>query len=380
MGMRRLRSKSRASAVVKRTKSTSLSLMLMALLLALGGLLSVFEASSVRSLQEVGHGFYYFRLQFIWVALGVVVMIVTSLIPYKRWQDVAFFAMMGSIILLLGVLIPGIGVKVGGARRWIDLGFFNLQPTEIAKFSVIIYLASWFEHKERKRFVPFLSLLGVLMFLILLQPDMGTAIIIFSVSIIMFFLAGSETRYLLMLIPASVVGFILLAQSSPYRLRRLLAFLDPSADPQGIGYHINQIMISLHNGGLFGQGFGASKQKYLYLPEAHTDSIFAIFSEEFGFVGSMLLVFAFFALLYKMYRICYRAPDRFGQLLAAGIMGYFALQIIINLGGMTALLPLTGVPLPFISYGGSSMLVSFGLAGILTNIERTSAKRRGVGR
>ncbi len=350
----------------------------MAILLALVGSLAVFEASSVRSLQEVGHSFHYFRLQLIWLGVGVVVMGFVSFFPYKRWQELAFIAMFGAMLLLLLVLIPGIGVKIGGARRWIDLGFFSLQPTEVAKFAVIIYLASWFEHRERKRFVPFISLLGVLMFLILLQPDMGTAIIIFSVSIVMFFLAGSQTKYLLALIPGAVAGFLILAQTSPYRLRRLTAFLDPAADPQGIGYHINQILISLHNGGLFGQGFGASKQKYLYLPEAHTDSIFAIFSEEFGFIGAVMLIFVYFAMLYKMYRIAYRAPDRFGKLLATGIMAYFGLQVFINLAGMTALLPLTGVPLPFLSYGGSSMLMSCALVGIITNIERTVNKRGGV--
>lgn len=279
-----------------------------------------------------------------------------------------------TIILLVIVLIPGFGQQAGGARRWLDFGIINFQPTEIAKFSVILYLASWFIHRERKRFFSFVSLLGFLMFLIILQPDMGTAIIVFALSIIIYFLAGIELSYLALLLPASFFAFLLLIKTSPYRFKRLTSFLDPSSDPLGIGYHVNQILISLGNGGFLGQGFGASRQKYLFLPEAHTDSIFAIIGEEFGFLGGLLLIFVFFALMYYIYRVSASAPDRYGRLMSGGILAYFALQIVINLGGMVGLLPLTGVPLPFISYGGSNLLVSFALIGILINIARKTKK------
>jgi cell division protein FtsW len=270
------------------------------------------------------------------------------------------------------VLIPGIGSSAGGARRWIDLGIINFQPTEMAKFSVVLYLSSWFIHRERRRFFSFLILLGLLMFLVIMQPDMGTAIILFSLSIIVYFLAGIETFYLIFLIPAALIGFFFLVQISPYRVRRLLAFLDPSRDPLGVSYHINQILISLGGGGLFGKGLGASRQKYLFLPEAHTDSIFAIIAEEFGFIGSMVIIGAFFILILNIYRVIARVPDRFGKLLAGGIFAYFCMQIVINLSGMVNLLPLTGVPLPFISYGGSNLLVSYALMGILINISKKS--------
>ncbi|MBI2641637.1 FtsW/RodA/SpoVE family cell cycle protein, partial [Candidatus Roizmanbacteria bacterium] len=256
--------------------------------------------------------------------------------------------------------------------RWLDLGIINFQPTEIAKLSVILYLSSWFMHRERKRFFSFLTLIGVLMLLIILQPDMGTAIIVFFLSVIIYYLSGTELVYLLFLIPASTLGFLLLVKISPYRFRRVLAFFDPTIDPLGITYHINQILISLGNGGLLGQGFGASRQKYLFLPEAHTDSIFAIIGEEVGLVGTVILLCVFMYLSYRMFQISNNAPDRFGKLLAGGIFGFFNLQILINLAGTVNLIPLTGVPLPFISYGGSNLLVSFILMGILINIVKRS--------
>lgn len=356
-----------------RTKKLS-SLIVIPLILSLVGLFFVFEASSVKSFSEVGSSFYYFKLQVLWVILGAAVMFLLSFFDYHKFYYFSFTLMMVTVLLLVIVLIPGFGYQTGGARRWLDFGIINFQPTEIAKFSVIVYLASWFIHRERKRFFSFVFLLAVLIFLIILQPDMGTAIIVFSLSIIIYFLAGVELSYLVLLLPISFVGFLLLIKTSPYRFRRLIAFLNPASDPLGIGYHVNQILISLGNGGLLGQGFGASRQKYLFLPEAHTDSIFAIIGEEFGFLGGFLLIFVFFALMYYIYRVSAGAPDRFGRLLAGGVFAYFALQIVINLGGMVGLLPLTGVPLPFISYGGSNLLVSFALLGILINIARKSKK------
>jgi len=357
--------KLRKTAVTKRS-----SIIYLPIVLSLVGLLFVFESSSVRALQEFGDSFHYFKLQAIWIALGVVGMLFFSFFDYKKLYYLSFPAMMITVGLLMLVLLPGLGSTAGGAQSWINFGFFNIQPTELAKFSVIIYLASWFMTTEKKRFVPFISLLGFLVFLIVLQPDLGTATMIFMLSFVMYFLAGSQLGYLLLLLPASVVGFYALTKISPYRLRRFTAFLNPSIDPLGIGYHVNQIAISLQNGGLLGLGFGASRQKFLYLPEAHTDSIFAIIGEEFGFIGSVILISTLLVLVYKIYEIAYKAPDRFGRLLAGGIFTYFSLQIVVNLGGMVGLIPLTGVPLPFISYGGSNLLISFAMIGILLNIRR----------
>ena len=345
-------------------------LFVLPILLSLIGLFFVFEASAVRSFSESGDSFRYLKLQFVWIVLGVIIMAVFSLFDYKKLYPLSLFMMVGTIFLLLLVLLPGLGHSAGGARRWIDLGFFKLQPTELAKASTLIYLAAWFMKPEKKRFFSFFLLLGILMVLIILQPDMGTAIIIFLLSIIMYFLAGIELHYLLFFLPLSFGGFYFLTKISPYRFRRVMAFFDPALDPLGITYHINQILVSLSQGGMFGRGFGASRQKYLFLPEAHTDSIFAIIGEEVGFIGSAALIICFFIFIYYAYLASAKTTDRFGKLLAGGIFGFFSLQIIINLSAMVNLIPLTGVPLPFISYGGSHMLTSFMLVGILINIAK----------
>ena len=342
------------------------------LFLSLIGLFFIFESSSVRGLNEYSDIFYFSKLQLMWIFIGSMLMIFFSKFDYHKLYYLAFPLMLTTLVFLILVLIPGLGFTGGGARRWLDFGIINFQPTELAKLSVIIYLSSWFLYKERKRFSSFIALLSILVFLIILQPNLGTATIVFSISVIIYFLAGVQIHYLFLLLPISALGFYFLINISPYRFQRLTAFLNPSSDPLGIGYHINQIMISLSNGGFFGRGFGISRQKYLYLPEAHTDSIFAIISEEFGFIGGFLLISAFLVLLYKIYSIATHASDKYGKYLAGGILSYFALQIIINLGGMVNLFPLTGTVLPFISYGGSNLLISFILIGILINISKKS--------
>lgn len=358
--------------IAKHKKDNIISLFILPILLSIIGLFFVFEASSVKSFSDFGDSFNYLKLQSIWAALGILLMIFLSFFDYHKHYYLSFILMIVGIGFLFLVLLPGVGHQAGGARRWIDFGFTNFQPTELAKLATIIYLSSWFINRERKRFFSFLILLGLLMFLIILQPDMGTAITIFFLSIFIYFLAGVELYYLIFLLPLSISCFFVLVKISPYRFRRLLAFLNPGLDPLGIGYHINQIVISLSNGGLFGQGFGASRQKYLFLPEAHTDSIFAIIGEEVGFIGSFLLIVIFLTLIFKIYQVVISARDRFGRLLAGGIFAFFNLQVLINLGGMVNLIPLTGVPLPFISYGGSNLLVSFALMGILINIAKRS--------
>jgi cell division protein FtsW len=345
-------------------------LFILAIFLAIIGLFFVFESSSIKSFHAYGDSFHYLKSQFLFILIGIGVMIFFSLLDYHHLYYLAFIFMIATILLLLIVLIPTIGKAGGGARRWLDFGLINFQPTEFAKLSAIIYLSSWFIHKERKRFSSFLILLSILLFLIMLQPDMGTAIIIFLISITIYFLAGHHIIHLFFLLPFSIAGFILLIKSSPYRFRRILAFINPELDPLGITYHVKQILISLGNGGLLGQGFGASKQKYLFLPEAHTDSIFAIIAEEMGFVGSLILILLFFYLIFELYQVAKHAPDRFGQLLSGGIFAFFGFQILINLGSMVNLIPLTGVPLSFISAGGSNLLISFALIGITINIAK----------
>lgn len=345
-----------------------ITLITLPVVLSVVGLFFVFEASYVRSYGEFHDSFHYFKAQAIWIVVGLCVMLALSVIDYHKLYYGAFLLMLINIFFLFLVLIPGIGSQVNGARRWI----FGFQPSEMAKLSAVVYLSSWFINKERRRFFSFMILLGLLMFLIIVEPDMGTGIIIFVLSIAIYFLAGIDLHYLLMLIPFSAASFFILAKTSPYRVKRLMAFVDPKADPLGITYHINQILIALSNGGLFGQGFGASKQKNLFLPEAHTDSIFAIIGEEVGFIGGALLIAAFVLLVIYIFRIAEKAPDRFGRLLTGGIFAFFCLQTIINLASMVHLIPLTGVPLPFISYGGSNMLLSFAFIGIVLSVARST--------
>jgi len=338
------------------------------------GLFFIFEASSVRSFNNLGDSFYYFKLQSLWLILAILLMFFLNFFDYHNFYYLAFVLMLFTFFLLILVLIPQIGQDAGGARRWLSIGPFNLQPTEFAKFSLVIYLSSWFVHKERKRFFAFLFLIGFLMFLVILQPDMGTAIILFCLSISLYFLAGFSIWHLFLLLPSALLVFLLFIKFSPYRMARLITFLNPSVDPLGISYHINQIIVSLGNGGLFGLGFGASRQKYLFLPEAHTDSIFAIIAEELGFFGAFIIIFLFVLFSYKIFQLIEAAPDRLARLLASGIFAFFNWQFFINLAGVVNLLPLTGVPLPFFSYGGSNLIVSFAFLGILLNIEKKVKK------
>lgn len=340
------------------------------IIMSLIGLVFIFEASAIRASADFSDSLHYLKYQSIWLFVGLFVMFFFSLFDYKKLYFLSFMSLGITIFLLMIVLIPGIGLKAGGARRWIDFGLFNVQPTELAKFSIIIYLSSWFINKEKRRFMSFITLVGFLVFLIILQPDMGTAIIVFSLSIILYYMAGMNVLNLLVLIPAAVGGFYLLIKAAPYRLNRLLAFFNPDSDPQGISYHINQIFISLSQGGLFGQGFGSSRQKYLFLPEAHTDSIFAIIAEEYGFIGSFILITLYLIFIYKIYHLIRLSPDKQSKLITSGIFAFFNLQVLVNLAGMVGLFPLTGVPLPFLSYGGSNLLISFAFIGILLNIER----------
>ena len=340
------------------------------ILLTVIGLFFIFEASSITAFRQLGDSFYFLRQQLIWCALGMCVMTFFSYFDYKKLYYLAFPLLLLTLAFLVLVLIPGIGSTVYGARRWISFGFFSFQPTELAKMSVILYLSSWFLYKDRKRFLHFILILGSMIGLIMLQPDLGTSIIVFSLFISIYFLSGENLKYLYALLPVSVVGIVGLVLTSPYRLRRLMAFLDPNADPEGISYHIRQILISLSSGGILGRGFSNSRQKYQFLPEAHTDSIFAIIGEEVGFIGGVLLILIYVLLLYSIYRVAATSKDRFGFLLAGSVLTLMSLQAIINLGGMVAIMPLTGVPLPFISYGGSSLLIFYSLMGIVISVAR----------
>lgn len=336
------------------------------------GLFFIFDASSVTAFRGFGDSFYFFKQQLMWFVLGVGAMALFSVFDYRKLYYASFPMLLFTIVALMLVIIPGVGTTVGGARRWINLGPIGFQPSEVAKFSIILYLSSWFLYKERQRFIPFLLLLSFIIGLVMIQPDLGTSVIIFLLFVSIYFFSGENLMHLALFTPFAFGAGLLLVLTSPYRLKRLTAYLNPEADPAGIGYHIRQISISLASGGLVGRGLSSSRQKYQYLPEAHTDSIFAIIGEEVGFLGSLLLIALYLFLLYLIFKVIINAKDRFGRLLAGSIWCLLAWQMIVNLGAMVSLIPLTGVPLPFISYGGSSLLILFSLMGIVINV----AKRR----
>jgi cell division protein FtsW len=340
------------------------------LTLSLFGLLAIFNASSLSALRDFNDKFYYLKHQAVWFVLGTGSFIALSLFDYRQLRKLAFPGLLITLFLLLIVLIPGIGREVYGGRRWLNFGFFGFQPAELAKLSLVIYLSTLFE--KRREFWPFLSLTGLVLVLLLLEPDLGTASLLGATAFGLYFLAGAPLKEIVTILGLGATLGPLLILFSPYRKARLLTFLNSSFDPSGASYHVRQILIALGSGGLLGRGLGHSRQKFLFLPEVTTDSIFAIIAEEFGFLGASVLVAAFLFLIYRGLKAALKAKDKFGQLLASGIIIYIGLQTMVNLGAMVALIPLTGVPLPFISYGGSSLLISLAGMGIVYNISRNS--------
>lgn len=330
----------------------------------------VYDASSGQAVQVFNNKYYFLREQLKWAIVGLAAGTAAYFFDYHKLKKFALPFLIGTIVLLVAVFLPGIGVRAYGASRWINFGFTVLQPSELAKLAVIIYLATWLTVREKGRLVPFLMLMGLVVGLIILEPDMGTAIVLFSTSLIIYYLSENQIWGLIFLFPVLILGAIGLAIRSPYRIKRLLTFLDPNTDPLGASYHIRQALIALGSGGFFGLGLGNSRQKYFYLPEATTDSIFAIIGEELGFVGTTLLIFAFGLFFFQSARLTMQVEDKFGRLLGMGIIGWLATQTLVNLGSIVALMPLTGVPLPFISYGGSALVVELIGVGILGNIWR----------
>lgn len=345
-------------------------LLFLVVFLTLFGLLMIYNVSSYVAFRDFGDKYYYLKEQSLWVVLGFLGLGFFSFLNYRRLYNLALPLLLVAIFLLILVFIPGIGVSVLGARRWIDAGAFVLQPAEFVKLSLAIYLAAWFSKKEKGRFFSFLLLLGVVVFLVMLQPDMGTAVIIFSLALIVYFLEGANILHLLLLMPVvGLLGFLFI-KLEPYRAARLSAFLNPSQSLESSAYHTKQILIALGMGGLTGVGLGNSLQKYAYLPEVTTDSIFAIIAEEIGFLGALVLIILFLLVIWRGFFIAVKTQDKFGKLLAGGIISFLAVQMFINLAAQTALIPLTGVPLPFISYGGSSLIVDLCAVGILLNISK----------
>ena len=365
---------------LKRNPDIILALLVFALVIF--GLVMISSASVVLSYEVTGGrtNNYYLIRQLTSLVIGLVALIILQAVDYHRYKKFALPLLLLTIIVLAVPAFPeifkGLAFGYGGAYRWIHIGPLFFQPSEIVKLTFIIYLAAWFERRkdELSKFtagvIPFVIILGIVVFLIMKQPDLGTTSIIGIIGISMFFVAGAHLAHLGLGVILGAGGLWELIRRSPYRLARLLVFLNPASDTLGKGYHVNQALLAIGSGGFWGLGFGQSRQKYNYLPQASTDSIFAIIAEELGFARSVIVIAAFFIFAYKGFNIAMKAPDLFGRLLAAGITSWIVFQAVINIGTMLAVFPLTGVPLPFISYGGSSLIINLAAIGILLNVSR----------
>ena len=345
------------------------------------GLLMVLSSSSVQALRESGSSWLYFQRQLVWVGLGAIGMVLAARLDYRVWRLAAGPGVAASVVALVVVLIPSVGVTVNGSRRWIDFGPFQVQPSEVAKVAVLVFCADLLArradrvHEFGAVLGPVLAVLGVIGFLIMSQPDMGTTAIIAGIVATVLFVGGIPTAWMLTLGSVGAVLSIVMGLAEPYRRARILSFIDPWADATHTGYQVVQSLVGMGSGQLTGVGIGASRAKWGFLPNAHTDFIFTIVGEELGLLGSLavLAAFVFFAVIGV--RIALRAPDRFGTLLAAGITAWVVGQAVINIGAVVGALPVTGVPLPFVSAGGSALGVTMVAAGMLVSVARESDRR-----
>ncbi|WEK52984.1 MAG: stage V sporulation protein E [Candidatus Cohnella colombiensis] len=342
------------------------------------GIVMVYSASAVAAFHDYGDAFYYVKRQMIFAVLGIGAMFVTMNLDYSFWRKWALPAVLICFGLLILVLIPGIGVWRGGARSWLGIGSFGIQPSEFMKLAMILFLAKLLSERQNhitqftRGLLPLLSILGLAFGLIMLQPDLGTGAVMIGASLLVIYVAGARLSHLGGLALLGLGGLGGLIAAAPYRLQRITAFLDPWQDPLGAGYQSIQSLYAIGPGGLVGLGLGLSRQKYNYLPEPQTDFIFSIIAEELGFIGGALLLLLFLLLIWRGMRTAITIADPFGSFLASGIVGIIAVQVIINIGVVIGLMPVTGITLPLVSYGGSSLTLLLTALGILLNLSRYS--------
>ncbi|MEN9920799.1 MAG: stage sporulation protein cell division protein FtsW [Candidatus Parcubacteria bacterium] len=307
---------------------------------------------------------------------GSIALFITSNIYYRHWRRFAFYIFIASLLLTAAVFIPGLGMSHGGATRWLNLGITTVQPSEFLKIGFVIYLATWFSgihskiHDWRVGLAPFIATVGVTGVIMLLQPDTDTFVIMAASGMAMFLAAGAKWRDILGIIGAGLLGILIIALLRPYVMERLTTFLDPEADPLGSGYQIQQSLIAIGSGGAAGRGFGQSIQKFEYLPEAIGDSIFAVYAEEFGFLGTSLLIIGLVSLALRGYKTASQAEDIFGTLLVTGFITVIVAQAFLNIAAMTGMAPLSGLPLPFISHGGTALMATLASLGIVLNVSK----------
>jgi len=366
---------------VKRIEGYDLIILLMTVALTCFGIVMVYSASSVMAAKKFNDGFYFLKRQGIFALLGFALMAIAMRIDYQQWRRLAVPLLMACLVLLVLVFVPGIGGKVKGASRWLRFPGFNFQPSELAKMALIIYMAYSLDKKQEKLkffstgFLPYMVVLAIMIAILLLQHDLGASLTLGAVALSMLFIAGSRPRYILGMFVMAVPFLYYAILTKSYRLARIKVFLNPWQDPTNTGFQIIQSWLGFGIGGIFGQGLGEGKQKLFYLPEAHTDFILSVVGEELGFIGVIVIAAMFFLLVQRSFRVALQAEDDFGRFLAFGIAVLLGIEGFVNMGVVTGLLPTKGLALPFISYGGSSLIVSLFAVGVLLNV---SSRIRGT--
>jgi cell division protein FtsW len=346
------------------------------------GLVMLISASGPVGYERYQDAYYFVKHQLIYGLIpGVVLFLIFLNIDYRFFKKIYFWLYCFSIFILLLVFVPGLGANLKDAKSWVDLRIFTFQPAEISKLTFLFFLAAWFEMKGDKikdlkeGALAFFGVLAPIIGLVMLQPDIGTMVGIALMAFSLYFLAGADIRHICGFIAAGFISLIALIKVAPYRMDRFTAFLNPKTDPLGIGYHINQALLAIGSGGLFGLGLGHSRQKFQYLPEVVGDSIFAVMSEELGFFFIVGFLILFVVFLLRILKISRGAQDDYGRFLALGIVSWFGIQAFINIGSMVGLLPMTGLTLPFISYGGTSLAISMAAVGVVANISKNSLRK-----
>ena len=341
------------------------------------GVFILSSVSASMSQEQFGDVYYILKGQFLRGMIpGIVLGLIAYFLPLSFFKKYSFPLLIANLILLGLVFVPGLGMSSGGATRWINFHFFSVQPSEFFKISFFIYLAAWLSGREKKlknnaeTLFPFLIIVGIAAFLIYKQPNISTLGIILISSLVMYFSAGTPLWQTGSLVALGITGFFVLMKTAPYRLNRFLVFLNPNIDPMGIGYQLKQALITIGSGGILGVGLGMSRQKFGFLPESIGDAIFAIFAEETGFIGAFILIALFLLFAWRGFTIIKRSNDKFSSLLALGIICWITIQAFYNIAAMIGLMPLTGIPLPFISYGGSALTAELIAVGLLLNISK----------
>jgi len=367
-----------------RSKKPDYILLTASAILIILGIMILTSVSAFISLDKFGNTFYYLRHQILFGLIpGAVLAFIVFIIPLSRVRKYTPILLLANLVLLALVFLPKIGTTVWGASRWLSLGPYSFQPSELLKLTFILYLASWLTAKTKEKkansnylagfsqtLVAFLIVLGLIALALIFQPDVSTLGIILITAFLMYFLAQTPIWHIILLVLMGVGGLFSLIKLESYRMARLAVFLKPDIDPMGIGYQVKQSLIAIGSGGIFGLGLGMSRQKFGFLPQPMSDTIFAVFLEEIGFIGAVILISLFLVFAWRGFKIAKSAPDKFSQMTALGISLWITIQAFVNMGSMIGVLPLTGIPLPLISYGGSHLIIELIGVGILLNISR----------